>query len=470
MIDWLTASRYAAALIERPDRVTAAVAEAVGNAPRFQNTSFPVSPLPLFTDSVATAGIVPALEAYVELLEKIVRRYREEPEIRQWYALGPAAEKLIAADRRLGDAVTVCRLDGYLEQGSERLRLLENNADAPAGTLFSPRVNHLVRDMLVRAGLEPPAWSRLSFADETALLDVLLGCLSAAGADGSAAGDPQVAILQLAGRANHESHEMAELFRRSGIHAFVADPRQVRLADGKVRFGDRPADVCWNKVNTVAWRTAVESDPELVDRWAAVLSSGALVHVNSFAARYVAENKLALALPREPRFAQLFTEEERALADRLLPWARQLRKDAVGADGETPLLEHVQDHPAQYVIKVPYDIRGDGVTIGREASRAEWERSVAGALENRLIVQRYVPPAAYPVLRLGETPRVVAMPVSLDTYLFRGKVAGFGSKASLNARLNVFQGGQKLALHVVEPPPSQRIEAATSERQVTAAR
>jgi hypothetical protein len=52
------------------------------------------------------------------------------------------------------------------------------------------------------------------------------------------------------------------------------------------------------------------------------------------------------------------------------------------------------------------------------------------------------------VFQAGRTPPVVAMPVSFDTFVMNGRVCGFGAKGSLNARLNVFQGGQKLAVHV----------------------
>jgi hypothetical protein len=230
----------------------------------------------------------------------------------------------------------------------------------------------------------------------------------------------------------------------------VADPRDLQLRGGRAWFGDERVDVCWNKVNTVGWRTTVESDPELVTRWTRALAEGAFVHVNPFGARYVAESKLTLALPQEPAFATLFSDEERQLVSRLLPWARRLSADALADDGRTSLLADVVDKPADYVLKQPYDIRGDGVTIGRTASRTAWAKAVAEAAAAQLTVQRYIAPTAYPVLRSGQQPGIVAMPVSFDTFVLGGQVRGFGSKASLNARLNVFQGGQKLAVHVCE--------------------
>lgn len=445
VIDWLTASRCIGVLHESPARTEAALAESLAAAPCFQNTAFPLSPLPLYATHEQAAAIVPDLERYVALLGRIVGLYRQHVEVRRWYGLGPAAESLIEADTRLGDVVTVCRLDGYLDQGTERLLLLENNADAPAGTLFSPRINGIVRNAVSRAGGDPPQWSPLTFSTETALLDTLVAAL---GTTSLPNGDPHFAVLQFAGAANQESQEMVRALRAAGMFAVVADPRDLRVKGGRAWFGDEPVDVCWNKVNTVGWRSAVESDPELLARWITALSDTGFVHVNSFGARYVAESKFTLALPRQPLFADLFTPQEHALVEQLLPWARRLTGDAVAADGRSSLLDEVADRPADYVIKEPYDIRGDGVTVGRAAGRRAWEQAVQRALADELVVQRYVAPTAYPVFQAGRVPSVVAMPVSFDTFVMGGRVRGFGSKASLNARLNVFQGGQKLAVHV----------------------
>ncbi|SDC96819.1 hypothetical protein [Actinokineospora iranica] len=447
MIDWVRAGRCAAALAQRPERAAKALVEATGAARCFQNTEFPLSPLPVFAKSTAVAEVVPALERYVALLARIVRLHREVPEVRDWYGLGPAADTLIDADRGMGDAVAVCRLDGYLEQGTERLRLLENNADAPAGTLFTPRINHIVRDAVTRAGVAAPEWTPPTFADETALLDVLL-----------AGGGSRVAILQFAGRVTAESQEMAHRFRLAGAEVFVADPRAVRVRGGRTYFGTEQADACWNKVNTAGWRSAVESDPDLVRAWAAAVSSGNLRHVNPFGARYVAESKFTLGLARDPRFAGLFDADEHALVDRLVPWSVRLAPGARTEDGDRPLTDDLLDNPADYVLKEPYDIRGDGVTVGRATRRAQWRAAVERALRDRMLVQRHVPPAAYPVVRAGQDPMVAAMPISFDTYLFGGRVGGFGAKASFQARVNVFRGGRKLAVHVVAPPAEPAAE------------
>ncbi|MGY3676817.1 hypothetical protein [Streptomyces sp. TE33382] len=377
----------------------------------------------------------------MRLLRKAAGLYLDHAEVRRWYGLPPAAEALIAAEAADGGRDTeigVCRLDGYLEADSERLRLLENNADAPAGTLFTPRIHTVVGSVLDAAGITVPPHAAGLVPREDALLGAVAPGLTAARRQGRT---PVLAVLQPRGAANRESQEMPGVLRAAGVDAFVADPREVTAAGGRARVAGREVDACWNKVNTVVWQRLAQEDPGLCDRWVRVLRETDLHHVNSFLARYVAESKLTLALVQEPEFGALFDQDERRLVAGLLPWSRRVRPG-------TDLPERLLEEQHEYVLKEPYDIRGDGVTIGRAVGRNVWARAVGRAVQEAGVVQRYVPPAAYPVVRTAGEPQVVAMPVSLDTYVVRGRVAFHGSKASLRPRVNVFQGGQKLSVHV----------------------
>lgn len=427
MIDWAASLRCAAALVAAGDRLGTALSGAQRDAPVFRNRDFPLSPLPLLLDEVPARAWAADAERYVALLDRIIEVYRHDVDVRHWYGLGPEAERLVLAD---DGGVAVCRLDGYLRQGSERMVLLENNADAPAGTLFTTRVNRVVGDVLTRVGVDVGGLSTLTYDDGTALREALLR---------QAPDARHLAILQPDGKVSAESAAMAEAFSGAGVEAYVADPRSVRVIRGRVYFGDRPADVCWNKVNTAPWRAFVAADPVLVDRWVEAVSQPSFTHVNPFGARYVAESKQSLALPTDPMFTHLFTDAERELATRLLPPSRRATKDD---------LDDLLDRPFAHVLKEPYDIRGDGVTIGRSTPRETWRRAVDEAVEHGHLIQVHVAPVTYPVL-CAEEPTVVPMPISVDTFVLGGRVRGFGSKASLHDRVNVFQGGRKLAAFVV---------------------
>lgn len=461
-IAWPRALGDAQALVARPGPAAEAVAAVLAGAPCFQNRDFPLSPLPVFVRGAAADELREPLERYGDLLGHVVRLYREHAAVRAWFALPPGAERLIAADQGPGDAPWVCRLDGYLEQGTERLVLLENNADAPAGTLFTARINDTVRRVAASLAPNAPApagadgggngaaaeLSPLTYGGDDRFLDALRAAAGAAAArvPGKNARPESVAVLQPSGAANRESQEMAAEFRQRDLDAFLADPRTLEVVDGRARFDGRPADLCWNKVNTVSWN-AMAADPDFVAVWERALRDTPLVHVNPFGARYVAENKLSLAFVQEPRFADLFDAAQRDLAARLLPWTRRLGTGARGPDGTTALVDELLERQGDYVLKQPYDIRGDGVTIGDAVPRGAWRAAVRRAADEGHLAQRRVLPVRYPVVTAG-SPQVEMMAISLDAYLLGGRLAGFGSKGSHHAKVNVFQGGRKLAVHV----------------------
>ena len=447
VLDWPAALACAHRLLADPAATAARTAAEVAAAPCFANRAYPVSPLPVLVAESQARRLAGLAEDYVALLGHVVRLYRRHPEVRAWYGLDPAAERLVAADAESVDIPWICRLDGYLEHGSERLAVLENNADAPAGTLFTARVNQLVKRVLTGIGVAGES-AALTYGGQDRFLTALLaGATRIAAATGKQSRPEHIAILQPRGGANRESVEMVAEFGDRGYHAFLADPRDLRVAGARAEFAGQPADLCWNKVNTVAW-TALTADPEFVRDWERALRDTSLVHLNPFGARYVAEHKLSLAFVQDPEFAELFTPEQRELAAGLVPPSRKVTADGLTADGTEKLVEHVLEHQHSHVLKAGYDIRGDGVTIGPDVPRGVWRAAVRAAVERGYVAQRLVRPVAYPVLD-PETAAVTTKSISLDSYVLGGKLAGFGAKASDQMKVNIFQGGQKLAVHVM---------------------
>lgn len=133
-----------------------------------------------------------------------------------------------------------------------------------------------------------------------------------------------------------------------------------------------------------------------------------------------------------------------------LPWARKLEPGkTVSFEGENVDLKRlVLERQQDFVLKEPYDIRGDGVTIGRTVDHSTWAAKIEKGFRQGNIVQQYIAPMTYPVL--GDAARMdcVPMKISFDSFVFGGRFVGLGSKASHNERVNLFQGGRKLAVRV----------------------
>lgn len=438
MIDWVRTGLTTAELARDPYRALSLTAGRVDAGPPLRNRAFPLSPSALFIEASRVADHVSGVEAYVALLDKVLALYRTDAEVRAFFGLSAAAERLIRACDSDLDRVSVARIDGYVDAATGRLRFLENNADAPAGALFTPRINAAVADVHQLLGLDSGAPGEFAFRDDRSFASHLL---AHAERHGAAAVGTRVAVLQPRDAAHVESVELVAQLNARGVTAFLADPCEIEVVDGVVRFAGRPADLCWNKVNTVLWRGLVEDSADLVDRWCEALAREGFLHLNSMGSRYVAESKLALALVQDPRFVDRFDAAERSLVAEVLPWSRPLRGAA-----DLPSEAEIRARASDFVLKEPYDIRGDGVLVGRSTRGDVWGDAVArGAAEGRLL-QEYVPPVSCPVL--CEDGRTVPMAVSLDSFVWGGRFVGFGAKASTGDRVNVFQGGRKLSVRV----------------------
>jgi hypothetical protein len=140
----------------------------------------------------------------------------------------------------------------------------------------------------------------------------------------------------------------------------------------------------------------------------------------------------------------------------MVPWTVKLERGLSvnweGASVDLPTL--LRTRKSELVVKQQYDIRGDGVTVGRSSGEALWNANVEANWNTGAVVQRYVPPAQYPVVLGDSRCEPVNMNVSLDSFVFNGGLTGLGAKASVHDKVNVFQGGSKLSVIVTGGGPS----------------
>lgn len=448
MIDWESAGTQLAAALGGRQGLKERAERSGSKWPRYQNTSYPLVPLPVIIPTAAAAEHAATVEQYVGLLEKAIALYRADSAVREYFGLDSLQEELVRAPSGLRREVCVCRLDGYLNAHDGSIQILEHNADAPAGTLFTGRLNGLVEE--VASGVLGAAGCKLvpSGIDRAdALLSTLLQCYRESGGKEAA---PRIAILQETGKSNVESLEMAAEYTARGVETLVVDPKDLVFEANAVSHARRPIHIIWNKLNTVYWNQLLTRSPSWLRSWCDAIQRRLVCHINPFSSRYIVENKRSVAFFQEDQFATSLTESERQLVRRILPWSRKLEMGKrVELDGVThDLWDLVWQRQVDFVLKEPYDIRGDGVTIGRAVDRQTWERSVQRGFEEGHVVQRFVRALTYPILELGANATVVPMTISLDSFVLGGRFAGFGSKASLNDKVNLFQGGRKVAVRI----------------------
>src|SRR5215813_4757460 len=151
MIEWATAGSMLAAIARRKATITALAEETLKTWPKFRNIDYDLILLPLIVSGEYVEHHRRLVEQYIDILERVIKIYQQESEVREYFGFTADEDALIRQDAGFNRDIRICRLDGYLAQSDSRLRILENNADCPAGPLFTPRLNKLIESITASA-------------------------------------------------------------------------------------------------------------------------------------------------------------------------------------------------------------------------------------------------------------------------------------------------------------------------------
>lgn len=420
----------------------------------YRNTAFTLLPRVTVLSSEQRDELSDVAERLINVLEKVIQIFAVDQVTRSYFLLKEHWEELAAIDPLYGRRIRISRFDTYLTRGPERFKVLENNTDCPAGVIFTGRVNEVLKKIPVFAAFleELPPVRREMIDGPDAFCDELLSAYEEFRGRRQPVG---VAVLQVRGKASVETQEMIKLFGQRGLPAVVCDPRDMRYVDGRLTSNGTAVDLVWNKINTADFVPLLE-DFEPPEDYIRACSEHTICQVNSFAARFVTESKLCLAYLSDPAFGDRFTPSERTLIDRHIPWSRRLIGDPeVEFCGERyRLRELAVERREDLVLKAAYDIRGDGVTIGRSITQEEWRSLLERRWDRPFILQEFIPPPQLDVPCSDSPISYELRNFSVDLFMFGGHFAGFGSKLSGQLKVNVFQGGSKQALVSVVDPGS----------------
>ncbi|MDN8541821.1 circularly permuted type 2 ATP-grasp protein [Erwinia sp. BC051422] len=403
------------------------------------NKAFDLLPAVTFIDSGLHQKYARLAEEYHQLLRKLLVLYRERPEVRSWFSFPPLVESLCMLDPGYDNEIVICRFDSYPTE--DGFKILENNTDCPAGVLFThhhrqaitelPLISSFLRDNVQVAGT-------LNQSDEAFFHALLQAHENRTGRQISKA----FCILQPEGKISAEVKLMQQVLEGMGIVCVIADPGSLTYKNGQLYHEQTAIEVIWNKINTCYFDEML-TQPGRTAALIRAICENKVTHVNSFASRYVTESKRSLALMKDARFRHLFTAEENALIEKLLPWACAISEAEVSYRGSRlSAVAHALANKDAFVLKMPYDIRGEGVILGKDSTDEVWRQAVENARKNRSILQEYIAIQQCPVYS-PNTQNLANYNMSLDFFMYNGKFAGFGSKISKNLKVNIFQGGSK---------------------------
>jgi hypothetical protein len=342
----------------------------------------------------AALGRLPELYLADDAVREALRLYPEEEE---WLRAcwGPS--------HRMRNPV-FGRLDAMIDYPNpmwkDTLRFVEPNLNGVGGIYLIPAIEEIVEEEIVPLlEAQDPGLRLHRLADaRDLLLRELTDQLAATGRRGRC-----VCFVEpkYEGEGIDEQRSLVEYYRaRHGLDTVHADPVELRLEGGEVRYEDHVIDLVYRDYSVL---DLVELHNEGVD----VEPMRRLFRENRVISSIGAEldQKSCWEIFTDPALAdRYFTDEERSVFRRHILWTRLLgdRWTQLPGGEEGDLLEYAREEQETLVLKPNRGYGGDGVTIGHTVPRPDWERALDAALadEERWVVQRLaaIPVVEFPTL------------------------------------------------------------------------
>lgn len=397
-------------------------------------------------------------EHLLRTVEKVVARYRRDPELRAYYGFPAHLEQLALVDPGYASAVPIARFDSYWN--GKRVRFLELNANGTAGFVLADRLGPLY--------LEDPAAGRLAARHLARggsilepLLDTLLGCWrEAAAALELESAQPRVAIVDWRGLATaSELAAIREALDAAGIEALVLDPAELDYDGRRLTAHGLPLDLVYRRLTIVDIMDPAPSLQPLLD----ACRDRRVAVVGPFSSD-IAHSKRLFAVLTHERWRDGFTMDERALIDAHVPWTRMFRPERTLRGGRVhDLRELALAEREQFVLKPAEGADGRDVVLGLELTPAQWEKEVARRYGRDHVIQERVDAPVRTFLVPRET-AIEAAPLNLHLgeYMLGGKLAGFLARASSRLVLSSTSDDRSIPCLVLEDEPDEERAAGLS--------
>jgi hypothetical protein len=441
---------------------------------------------PFFLDAADEARVRGVAEMLWTLGERVALvGSTDRPEMLTDLALSEAEIALARIDPGYATTSTAARADAFILPDS--LQFAEYNAESPAGAGYSQLLAELFDGDPVMAAFRQRFDARFARPVE-ALLDALLASYREWGGTAS---PPRIAIVDWREVPTYSEFEiLRDAFIALGAPTVICDPRDLEFAAGS-RFppplrtltpelrrdlaeapsakaasagtgrglyakGER-IDLVYRRVlinDIVARQTECRA---LLDAY----RSRTVCVANSLRCK-IPHKKAFFAVLTDSRYEALFSEEERAMIRRHVPWTALVEERRVTVDGEpVDLIAHLRAQREQFVIKPNDEYGGTGVTLGWETSEGDWDAAIARAIaerdrgwvaQRRIAVRREMFPicdtnAAGPS---GSAAAMRDMLVDFAPYVFRGRLAGYLTRLSASGLANVTSGGGQVPAFVIK--------------------
>lgn len=348
-------------------------------------------PRPIMVDEAEYRAFGQDLVSVFELVTSLPRRLFDGDFDRFRRALRIDDQRATFMRRLLGDGPPPLygRADVYYDGAA--FKLLEFNIGSALGGL----------DMvgtLPKAYLRVPAFAEFAREHGLRYFDIgadVVQALRIAAKDVAAAA-PVVAVLEGPGGMatyGHKRRAIAELLIEYGLDCRVGEIGDLTFPAGKPHLHGTPIDLI---LRYYALQEML-AHPDGIALMEAVFRAYEQGAVALWTPSNVFSNKGTLAMLSEfANDTSVFSTDERAVIDRVLPWSRMLGRPGAAADADR--IEECVRRREQLVFKPTGLYGGEGVLIGTEVDDRVWRAALTASAEAGCLVQEVIRPNLEPIV------------------------------------------------------------------------
>ncbi|TYB31126.1 MAG: hypothetical protein FXF47_05675 [Candidatus Mcinerneyibacterium aminivorans] len=339
---------------------------------------------PMFFDKNDIKLFENKLEILFGIINKVVKRYLNDLEFRNYFNFSKKMEELILIDPGYSTPVPIGRFDIFYDY-NEDFKFCELNGDGSSAMNEANTVEEIMYDSDIIKKL------RENFdLYYTELFDSwVVEILRIYNQFESAKTKPNVAIIDFENLGTpYEFLEFKKSFEKSGLKTIIADPRNLEYKNGNLWHENFRIDLAYRRAVNQEMEKRIEEVEDFIEAY----RDKAFCMVGPFRSQII-HNKIFFEILTNEMKTGFLSKSERDFIEKHIPETYILKEN-------TEMINKIMQNKDNYVLK-PMDLyAAKGVYIGRDYGRKDWEEKINKALNSGdYLVQKFCIPGRKDALR-----------------------------------------------------------------------
>ncbi|MBN1550382.1 circularly permuted type 2 ATP-grasp protein [bacterium] len=402
----------------------------------FGSGPMPLYVKPYFIDGARMPEIRWTTEVLMRVMNKMANLYYTNPETRSLFYLSPEETELADIPVGYHNRVQITRNDAFMTD--DELLYIEFNADSPGGPMYSD----VQGDLIQQSDIFKQLCQKFVVGRDLIMWQILRMLMTCYKEWGGKKDFPNICISAGAGGGTTpEFHAIVAWLKHLGFNAEFCGTTEWTYSGGRLQTpsGLEP-DIIYRRGWIGDWIHHMEGIKPII----AALRDQKVCMVNPLNST-LAANKSVFAVLQMPEMKKLFTDEERNVIRKYLPWTRVFEKTKTEFYGDIiDLQDYVGKNKNKFVLKPIDQYGGKDVIVGYATESSEWEQWVdkACAPKGKFVVQEAVtiPEEELPVFE-GEKLAFAKKKINVNFYCYGGIYTGGVVRSSDSPVINVHKGG-----------------------------